>query len=172
MYTIYVLLVSTGPNCQSILLCDQPFSICRPFWDKCTKWAQNDLEPYKVKCKYMHYQCRRVSNFSPFHSMTIFKLQGMLRQVYQMTSKWTWTLPGQKYTTYVLLVSQVINFSFALWPAIFKISLIYNSPFTAMLNAHPHPPLQEYTRIFGSKSGVYLQRRYRLKIILPYVVQC
>ena len=37
----------------------------RSFWDKCTQWPQNDLEPYKVKCTpYMYNYCPWVSNFT------------------------------------------------------------------------------------------------------------
>ena len=38
------------PKFHSVPLYDEPFLSYRPFWEKCTKWSQYDLKPYKVKC--------------------------------------------------------------------------------------------------------------------------
>ncbi len=43
----------------------------------------------------------------------------------------------------------------------------YISSLTTMLNGRDPP--QEYTWNLGSKSGVYFQRRCRLKLLIPYV---
>ncbi len=40
----------------------------------------------------------------------VFELQATLRKVHQTTAKWPWTLKGQMYTTYVLLVFPVPKF--------------------------------------------------------------
>ncbi len=50
IYHIYVSLESTNPKFHSVSLYDQSLFRYRPFWNKCTAWPQNDLEPYKVKC--------------------------------------------------------------------------------------------------------------------------
>ncbi len=48
----------------------------------------------------------RVSNFSTFRPTTShFQFTATSRQVHQMTPKWPWTLQGQRYPIYVLLVS-------------------------------------------------------------------
>ncbi len=49
MYPIHVLQVSTRPK-FTVSLYDESFSSYRPFWEKCTKWPQHDLEHYKLKC--------------------------------------------------------------------------------------------------------------------------
>ena len=72
----------------------------RAFWDKCTEWTQNDLEPYKVKWGstpiYMYNSYPRVSNLTPFRSTTsLFNIQAILRQVHRMTPNWPWTLQDQ-----------------------------------------------------------------------------
>ncbi len=49
------------------ILYGQPFSIYRPFWDKCSKWPQNDLWTLKVKgTSYIYYNQPQVPNFTPF----------------------------------------------------------------------------------------------------------
>ncbi len=53
-YPIYVLLVSMSPKFHFVSLYDEPFSSYRPFWEKRTKWPQNDLESYKVKLSYIY----------------------------------------------------------------------------------------------------------------------
>ncbi len=75
IHKMYVLLVSTRPKLQSVSLYDQTFSRYRPFWDKCTEWQQNDLEPYKVKCT------PYVLLVSPSHKLHSFLalLKGMYR---------------------------------------------------------------------------------------------
>ncbi len=67
----------------------------------------------------------------------VLELQAILRHVHRITSKLPWTLLGQRYTTYVLLVSPTPKFCFVLlyeqrfpWYSTF-----YNSPLTTMLNA-------------------------------------
>ncbi len=43
--------------------------------------------------------------------LAIFELQAILRQVQQMTPKWSGALQGQKDPIYVLLLSPIPNFS-------------------------------------------------------------
>ncbi len=103
----YVLIVSIIPKFHSVSLYDQPFLRYRAFWDKCTEWPQNDLEPYKFKCTpYIYNYCPRVLNFTPFRSTTtIFQHTGHFETSAPYDPKWPWTLQGQRYPTYVLLVS-------------------------------------------------------------------
>ena len=51
MYLIYITVTGVPESqiLQSISLYDQPFSSCKPFWDKCSEWAKNDTGHYKVK---------------------------------------------------------------------------------------------------------------------------
>ncbi len=63
MYQIYVLPVSTSPKFHSVSQYGEPFLSYRIFWEKCTAWPPNDLEPYKVKCTpYMYNYYPRLSN--------------------------------------------------------------------------------------------------------------
>ncbi len=63
--TLHVLQVSTRPKFHSVSLYHEPFLSYWPFWEKCTKWPQNDLKPYKVKCTpYMCYKYPRGQNFT------------------------------------------------------------------------------------------------------------
>ena len=107
--TPYVLLVFVIPNFHCVLLYDQQFSRYRLFWDKCTEWPQNDLEPYKVKLPYtcICITTLRESQISLQFALrpSVLKLQAILRQVHRMTPKWPWRLQGQRYTTYELLAS-------------------------------------------------------------------
>ncbi len=64
-----------------------------------------------------YYQCSLRFALQP----AIFELQAILKQVHWMTSKWPWTLQGQRYTTYVLLVSPS--------PKFWSVSL-YDQPFS------------------------------------------
>ncbi len=84
---VYVLLVSPLPKFQSVLLYDKQFSRCRPFWDWCTNWPQNDLEPNKVNVPHICYQCLWVSSYSILFSLrpAVFELQEILRKVHQKT---------------------------------------------------------------------------------------
>ena len=42
--------IPRSPKFQSISIHGQPFLRYRQFWEKCTEWHQNDLEPCKIKC--------------------------------------------------------------------------------------------------------------------------
>ncbi len=65
MYPIHALQVSTRPIFHSVSRYDEPFLSYRPFWEKCTKWPQNDLKLYKVKyTPYMCYKYPRGVNFT------------------------------------------------------------------------------------------------------------
>ncbi len=69
-YPINVLLVSTSPKFHSVSLYDKQFSGYRPFWEKCTKWPQIDLEHYKLKCSpYVLI----VPMIPKFHSVSLYK---------------------------------------------------------------------------------------------------
>ncbi len=48
-YPIYMLQLPASPKVQSVSPCSLLFLRYRPFWDKCTKWTQYDLELWKVK---------------------------------------------------------------------------------------------------------------------------
>ncbi len=89
-YPINVLLVSMCPKFHSVSLYDEPFSSYGPFWDKCTEWPQNNLEPYKFKCTlYIYNYCPWVPDFTPFRSTTSrFRVTGHFEKVHQMTAKW------------------------------------------------------------------------------------
>ncbi len=53
---------------ESVLPYSHPFLCYRPFWDKCTEWAQNVLEvkvPRTCFC-YPHPSLGRFPNFNPF----------------------------------------------------------------------------------------------------------
>ncbi len=59
---------------------------------------------------YFYNNSPRVSNFTLFGSMTShFGVTGHF-ETHRITSKWPWTLLGQRYTTYVLLVFPSPNF--------------------------------------------------------------
>ncbi len=120
---INVLLVSMCPKFHSISLYDEPFSSYRPFWEKCTKWPQNYLEPYKVKLRYIYVL--QISTRPKFHCFAlrraVFELQAILRKVHWMTPKWPWTLQGHRYQINVLLVSMS--------PKFHSVSL-YDQPFS------------------------------------------
>ncbi len=84
---------------------------CRPFWDKCTKLPQNDLEHYTWYI-YM-VQLPQSPKFLCFDlRLTVFKLQAILRQVHPMTPKSPWTLKGQWYPIYMLELSLSPKFHF------------------------------------------------------------
>ncbi len=117
---------------HSVSLYDQPFSRYRPFWDKCTEWPQIDLEPHKVKLPYICITSVRDSQILVRFALwpALFEIQAILRQVHRMTPNWPWTLLGQRYTTYVLLVSPSPKFcSVLLYDQRFPwYRTFYNSP--------------------------------------------
>ncbi len=43
-YIIHMLQLHGSPKLHFVLLYGQPFSCCRPFWDKCTEQPPNDLK--------------------------------------------------------------------------------------------------------------------------------
>ncbi len=87
---------------------DELFLSYRPFWEKCTKWPQNDLEHCKLKrttyvCVTSVLDSQILIRFAL--RPAVFEIQASLGQVHQMTPKWHWTLQGQRYPIYVLLLS-------------------------------------------------------------------
>ncbi len=94
---IYMLLGSMSPKFHSISLHDEPFSCYRPFWEKCTQWPQNDLEPYKVKLSYICITSVPDSQMSLHFTLrpAIFEIQAILRQVHRMIPNWPWTQQRQ-----------------------------------------------------------------------------
>ena len=72
-----------------------------------------------------------------FTTTSGFRVTGHLRTVHWMTPKWPCTLQGQRYTTYVLLVSLGPKFwSISLYDERFPwYGTFYDSPLTPMLNA-------------------------------------
>ncbi len=65
-------------KCPPVSLYGQAFSSYRPFWDKCIKWSQNDLEYYKVKgTPFTYTTTYDFQNFTPPHSMACrFRVTG------------------------------------------------------------------------------------------------
>ncbi len=142
MYPLHVLQVSTSPKFHRFALRFQVTgrfeksalndpnmtlnttssnvaSICA-ILRKCTKWPQNDLEPYKVNVpQYMYYWCPWVPHFSPFHfTASHFRDAG---QVHWMTPKCPWILQCQMYPIYVLLLFMSPTFHFV---------SLYDQPFS------------------------------------------
>ena len=56
-----------SPKCHSVSLYNQPFSSCRPFWDKCTKWPKWSWTLQGQRYPYMVYY------ITPFRSMVGYK---------------------------------------------------------------------------------------------------
>ncbi len=69
----YALLVSANINVHFTVLYGQPFSSCKPFWDKYTYiMTQNNTEHYTVTCNpymYMRYGCSCAPNLILFYSI-------------------------------------------------------------------------------------------------------
>ncbi len=61
-------LVSLSPKFHSISLYKQLLSSYGPLFDKCTDWAQNDIEHYKVKIRFSIYKCHCIPNCNPLCS--------------------------------------------------------------------------------------------------------
>ncbi len=79
-----------------------------PFWEKCTKRAQN-LKPYmyKVKCTHTCVTSILEAQILLFRSTTSrFRVTDHLRKVHQITPKWPWTLQGQRYPINVTSVHE------------------------------------------------------------------
>ena len=99
---------------QSVSFYGQPFSSCRPFWDKCTEWPQMTLNIKSSRVTHRHATITppppsRISlRFAPWSS--VFELQAILRQLLQMTPKWNWTLKCQRYPIYMLQLHQTPKF--------------------------------------------------------------
>ncbi len=111
MYPIYVLLVSTRPKCHSVKLMTSCF--VRPFWDKCTEWAQNNVEPYKVKCTPYWLLVSLSVRFQSFslYDHPVLSYSPFWGKCTNGTHKWPWTLQGHIYLICVLLVSRFPNFT-------------------------------------------------------------
>ncbi len=118
-----------------------------------------------------------------------FEIQVILRQVHRMTLKRPWTLQNhQRYSIYASSIaeSQISPLSVLLYYQPFsRYRTFYYSPLTTMLNGqkitkkklpkiknshffYGRDHSQEYTQIWGNKSGVYFQRMCLLKHLLPY----
>ena len=69
---------------QAVSLSDEPYSSYRSFWDKCTKWRQNDLECCEVTdTPYYYYIFSAQISFYFTHRPAVFELRPIVRQVYQ-----------------------------------------------------------------------------------------
>ena len=70
--------------------------------------------PWTLQCQITLYYITTVpeSQISLHFALqpAVLELQAILRHVHRMTSKWPWILLGQRYTTYVLLVSPSLKF--------------------------------------------------------------
>ncbi len=124
-YPIYVLLVSTSPKFHSISLYYVPFLKYRPFWDKCTERPQIDLKPYKVELPYMYNICLRVSNFTPFCSMTsCFRVIGHFETSAPNDPRMTLNTARSKvhYICVTSVPKSQISLCFDLRPAVFKMT--------------------------------------------------
>ncbi len=78
----------TSVKFHSASLCGR-FWVTWNFWEKCTEWAQNDLEHSKVKGTSKNATTTPNSQISLRFSIwpVVFELQAILRQVHQMTPK-------------------------------------------------------------------------------------
>ena len=77
------------------------------FLEKCTEWPKIDLEPYKVKSTYICITSVPDSQISLRLAVrpAIVEIHAILKQVHWMIPKWPWTLQGQRYPIFVLLLS-------------------------------------------------------------------
>ena len=111
-----------------------------PFWDKCTKWPQNNLEHFKViQSPYVLL----ISTSLKFHSFSLYGQPfSSYRPFWDNCTEWPpKTLNTTRSKVYHTCVTSVpesqILVRFALRPALSMIShFFYNSPLTPMLNAH------------------------------------
>ncbi len=93
---IFVTLVFLSSKFQSVLLRDNLFS-CRPFWDKCTEWPKRTLNPTRSKVPQIY--------FTSVHESHLFAVAGSFDTSVPNDPKLHWTLQGQRYSIYGLLVS-------------------------------------------------------------------
>ncbi len=127
-YPIYWLLVSICSKFHSVYFYDQPFLRCWPFWKKCTEWPQNDFESYKVNVPHTCVIGIHESQISVHFALwpAVLEIQTILRQVHQMTPKWSWTLQGQNIPIICItsILESQISLRFTLWPTSFEIQAI------------------------------------------------
>ncbi len=112
---------------------------------KCTKWPQTELEHIHTKC----FPLLWGPNFGPFRSTT----SGFQDIAYLVTPHW---LPCQ--------IAKIKEEK--------KLPQIQYFEFHYSFNKFDRDSPQEYIWILGSKSGVFFQRRCRLKLcpdLVPYV---
>ncbi len=118
---IYMLSVSPSPKYHSISPYDQQFSgYCRPFWYKCTKWPQNDLEHYEVKgTGYTSYKCpptQKLQSFLSHFCFTASSFRVISRfETHWITPKSPWTLRGHIKATHIcptIATKSQISFGF------------------------------------------------------------
>ncbi len=93
-----------NPKFHSVSLYGQPLSCYRPFWIKCTKWPQNNLEHQEVKgTPYTSYKYSRVPEFGSFCSTASqFQVTGHFETSAPNDLKWPWTIRDQRYPIYIL----------------------------------------------------------------------
>ena len=127
--------------------------------------------------------------------LAVSKIQGRQKsEMHRVTPNWTWTVNSQKYPIHTKYSPPRSKFwSVSLRPTVSKISHILSFP----IDSHVKRPKteqkkknaknpnfeisqcyslsnfgrdspQEYAWFFVSESGVYFQRRGRLKFLLPY----
>ncbi len=80
----------------------------RPCWKKCTECPQNDLANVPHICSISVPESQISLSFALWPAF--FKLQAILRKVHKRTQKWHWTLQGQMYPIYVVLMSLSLEF--------------------------------------------------------------
>ena len=109
---VYCTCATSVPESQISVLFfyGHPFWSYMPFWDKCKGWPQNDGEHSKVKGTPI-YVLLVSSNFSPVLFMTRgFRVTGHFKTGAPNDHNWFWSIQGQSYPIYVLLMSQSPNF--------------------------------------------------------------
>ncbi len=88
-----------NPNFSVLPYSYKPFSSFKPFWYKCPKWPQNDLEHCICKVKrYPTYVLLLILS-SKFHCFALTSCffgvpKAIMRQYTEWLQKWDWTLQG------------------------------------------------------------------------------
>ncbi len=111
---MYIVQLPRSPTFHYISFYSQLFSSYWPYWDKRTEWPQIDINITRSKVpRLYHNYLLQLPNFTPCCSMTSWfrQIQAILRQVNQMTAKWTWTPKGQRCPHAYHNYPQVSNFT-------------------------------------------------------------
>ncbi len=151
MCHMYTLLVSTSPIFHSGLLYNEAFLKYRPFWDKCTKWPQIDIEPNKVKLPYICATTFPECQISFLFTLrpVVVELQAIVRQVHRNDLRKALETTRSKvhHICVTCVPESQISICFALWQLLLGYRTFYNSPLTTILNVK-----KKYIYIFAKNS--------------------